>query len=440
MSDATITYSQEDRLLAVKTTAGTTELLLEKLSGTEALSKPFEFKLTMLSTNFEVDLKSLLRTPVTLTVIQADGSERYFNAVFRSLTQAKEGEDVMKGHENKGISNPARDLAVYDAVVVPKVWFLSLDSNCKIFQNLSVPDIVSKILKDNNVTDFSFRTNGTYPPRDYCVQYRESSLNFISRLLEEEGIFYFFEHTDSKHTMVFADKSSLLSPCPNQATAQYSYDQSGWVGQGEEGVASLERHETAYTGKAALTDYNFKTPSLSLMSTLADDNEEVYDYPGEYSTLDDGDRYVKLRLEEREAQQFVVNGSSRCRAFRSGVSFKLEGHYRSDTNAEYFLSSVSHDAFDSTYRQDKDQSHYYKNSFKAIPKSVPYRPPRTSERPTVQGLQSALVVGKSGEEIWTDQYGRVKVQFYWDRDGKKNEDSSCWVRVSQVWAGKGWVG
>ena len=436
--DPKITYSQEERLLEIKTADGVTELLLEKFSGTEALSKPFEFRLSMLSADFSVDLKKLLRTPVTITIVMADATVRYFNAVFRSITQAKEGDDVMTERVEMGVSNPAHDLAVYDAVVVPKVWFLSLVSDCKIFQSMSVPDIVSKVLKDNGITDFSFRTNGAYPTREYCVQYRESSLDFISRLLEEEGIFYFFEHTDSKHTMVFSDKSSLLPACPNQAIAQYSFDQEGWVGEGEEGVATLERIETAYTGKAALTDYCFKTPNLNLMSRLADANEEVYDYPGEYSTVDDGERYVRIRLEEREALQFVVNGSSRCRAFRPGVYFALEGHYRADTNQDYFLTSVTHDAFDSTYRQDKDESHYYKNTFRAIPQKVPYRPPRDTERPTVHGLQPALVVGKAGEEIWTDQYGRVKVQFYWDRVGKKNEDSSCWIRVSQIWAGKAW--
>jgi type VI secretion system secreted protein VgrG len=174
------------------------------------------------------------------------------------------------------------------------------------------------------------------------------------------------------------------------------------------------------------------------MSTLADSNEEAYDYPGEYTTVDDGTRYVKLRLEEREALQFVVNGTSRCRAFRPGVTFKLKGHFRKDTNQDYFLTSIVHEAWDSTYRQNKEKSHYYKNSFTAIPKTVPYRPPRNTPRPTVHGLQPALVVGKAGEEIWVDKYGRVKVQFYWDRVGKKNEDSSCWVRVSQIWAGKNW--
>jgi type VI secretion system secreted protein VgrG len=433
------TFSQTGRLLQIKTTLGTTDLLLEKWTGDETLSKPFEFKVLMLSTNFSVDIKSLLRTSATISLELADGTMRNFNAIFRSIVQAAESGGAASGVDT-GKDDSAAKLAVYEAVLVPKVWFLSLNADCKIFQNLNVPDIVSKVLKDGGVSDFAFRTQGTYPVREYCVQYRESSLNFISRLVEEEGIFYFFEHTDSKHTMVFADSSSVQSTCPGQATAAYAYDDDGWVpeDQGLEGVASLERIETAFTGKAALTDYYFETPSLNLIGNLGSANEEAFDYPGEYTEKEDGARYTRLRLEEREARQFVVNGTSRCRNFRAGVNFKLKNHYRTDTNKDYFLTSVIHEAQDSTYRQNKNKAHYYNNSFTAIPKTIPYRPPRDTVRPTVKGLQPAVVVGQSGEEIWVDKYGRVKVQFFWDRVGQKNDDSSCWIRVSQIWAGKNW--
>jgi type VI secretion system secreted protein VgrG len=440
-SNPKLTLSQEDRLLKIKTSLGDTDLVLESFSGSEELSQPFAFQVTLLSSDESIDIQSLLRTPSTITAIQKDNSERYYNGVFKSLSQSKEGEGTGGEATNRGkggMSNPDEALTVYQGVFVPTVHFLSQDSDCKIFQNQSVTDIVTKVLQDKGVSDFQFRTQGTYPPREYCVQYRESSLDFISRLLEEEGIFYFFEHTDSKHTMVFADKSSMMPVCPGQPSAQYSLGQGGWVGPGEEGVATLERSESAHTGQAALQDYNFTTPNTNLMSTLPGENEEHYDYPGEYGTLSEGDRYVRLRLEEKEAQQFTVSGTSRCRAFRAGVNFKLTNHFRQDTNQDYFLTSVQHDCSDTTYRQNQDKGHGYKNTFKAIPKSVPYRPPRKTKRPTVQGLQSAVVVGKAGEEIWTDQYGRVKVQFFWDRVGQKNEDSSCWVRVSQIWAGKNW--
>ncbi len=475
MGDAPqLTYSQEERLLTIETTLGETELLLERFSGTESISTPFEFRVTLLSPNFSVDLTSLLRTAATVTVFLPDGTPRYFNAVFRSITQAKEGAEIIGERSAMAVTNPATDLAVYDAVLVPQVWFLSLDANCKIFQNLSVVDIVTNVLQACNVPNFSFRTTGTYPVREYCVQYRESSLNFISRLLEEEGIFYFFEHTQDKHTIVFADASSTLPACPNQATAQYSYSEEGWVGEGQHGIKSLERVQAAYTGQVAFTDYNFETPSNKLLSNLGSTFEEAFDYPGEYLTTSDGDRYSRIRLEEKEALQFVVNGTSGCRSFQPGVYFELDGHYRSDTNQNYFLTGITHMAYDMTYRQEalqragkaqappaktskkgKDgeeegeeegqgapeppaKPHDYNNSFTAIPQSVSYRPPRKTMRPTVHGLQSALVVGKAGEEIWVDNYGRVKVQFYWDRYGSDDENSSCWIRVSQIWAGKNW--
>jgi len=435
-----IKYSQTERLLSIKSNGPdpTVELYLEKFNGTESLSTPFEFKVALLSPDFSLKIKDLLRTTATVTIFLADGTPRVYNAVFRSLAQAKEGEEIETEREGMAVTNPHTDLATYEGILVPKVWFLSLDSNCKIFQNKSVVDIVTDVLNANNVTDFAFRTNASYPVRKFCVQYRESSLNFISRLLEEEGIFYFFEHTADKHTIVFADKSSLLGACPGQEVAEYSYAQDGWVGEGEEGLKTFERIESAYTGKSALTDYNFISPNAPLLATAPGSNEEFFDYPGEYYTVEDGERYANIRLEEREALQFVVNGSSRCRSFRPGTYFKLQGHFREDNNQDYFLTSVTHMAFDSTYRQDKDQSHDYNNIFTAIPKSIAYRPPRKTMRPTVRGMQHALVVGPPGEEIWVDKYGRVKVQFYWDRDGQKNDSSSCWVRVSQIWAGKNW--
>ena len=428
--------------MSITTSAGPDQLLLEKLNGTEAVSRPFEFRLTLLSVNPAIDLKKLLRTPATISLYLSDGTERKFHGHFRSLSQAPEGEGTETERQSMGVSNPSRDLTVYQAVLVPKLWFLSLDSNCRIFQDMTVPDIVEKLLKEHGITDIQFRAplrdTSRYPERPYCVQYRESTLNFISRLLEEEGIFYFFEHSATKHMLVFADNSSVLAPCPGQKTATYAYGQDGWVTNKEEGVINLERLEEAHTGKVVLTDYCFETPSVNLKSQLLVDNEEVFDYPGEYATLKEGERYAQIRLEEREAEQFVVSGASRCRAFRPGYNFKLQGHYRADTNGEYFLTWVSHRAVDSTYRQDSDESHSYTNAFSAIPKAIKFRPPCITRRPIVQGPQPAVVVGKSGEEIWVDKFGRVKVQFFWDREGKKNEDSSCWVRVSQIWAGKNW--
>jgi type VI secretion system secreted protein VgrG len=441
-TEETVPYSQKHRLLSIKTQLGEQKLLLERLQGTESLSAPFELELTMLSTLENIDMKKLLRTPATITLSSSDDRKRYFHGIFRSLSQPPEDDDLFAARESMGFSNPSRDIAVYRGVLVPKLWFLGLDANCRIFQNMTVPDIVEKILKENGISDFQFRApirdSSRYPEREYCVQYRESNLNFISRLLEEEGIFYFFDHTDSKHTIIFADNSSILASCPGQASATYVYNSEGWVKGKEEGVGTIDRIESAHSGKSTLTDYNFEKPSLNLKANLSTDNEEVFDYPGLYDDLTLGDRYARVRLEEHEASQFVVIGTSICRSFRPGYNFKLKNHFRADTNQDYFLTSVTHDGYDSSYRQDSDESQKYTNTFRAIPKSIKYRPPRHAMKPVVQGPQPAVVVGKAGEEIWVDKYGRVKVQFFWDREGKKNENSSCWVRVSQIWAGKNW--
>ena len=438
-----VEYSQEGRFLTIKAPPlHENELLLERFSGAEELSVPFQFRLSLLSPNISLDLKNMLRKPVTVGVTLGDATQRHFHGVFRSLKHAKDGGDVL-GEQGSPGAPKTRELVQYEGILVPKLWFLSLDSNCRIFQNKTVPDIVENILTEAGITDFQFssqtRDTTRYPPREYCVQYRESSLNFISRLLEEEGIFYYFSHTETKHTLIFADNSSISAKCPGQPVALYSYNTSGRPGGGKDAVVNLERVEQAHTGKLALSDYFFETPNLDLDVALKGDGpEEAFDYPGNYEKRGEGDRYARIRLEEREAEQFLLNGVSRCRSFRPGYFFALKEHYRADTNQDYFLTSVTHDAMDSTYRTTGDSAHSYNNTFQAIPKPIHYRPPRRATLPVVQGPQPALVVGKSGEEIWVDKYGRVKVQFFWDRKGKKDEESSCWVRVSQVWAGKNW--
>ncbi len=424
---STAKYSEEFRLIRIKTQLDSDDnqvCLLEKFTATESLSKPFEFQVEMLSTKQDIDMKSLLRTPATITVMLYDDTERNYNAVFSSLRQ---------------IGATEQDLVYYVGTMVPNVWFLALDSNCMIFQNLSVPDIVKQVLGAASISDYSFVLDESkYTAREYCVQYRESSLNFINRLLEEEGIFYYFDHTADKNTIVFADDSKTVSACPGQAIAKYAYNEEGWLNEKADAIIGLQRIEQAYTGKVKLADYNFTTPAADLTASLGKEFEQFYDYPGEYLDLDAGDSYSSVRLDELESNQFLIEGRSRCRSFRPGYSFTLQDHFRTDTNQEYFITSVTHNVLDTTYTGGKGDVADYKNTFTAIPKTVAYRPPRITRRPFVRGSQTALVVGPSGEEIWVDNYGRVKVQFYWDQIGAKDENSSCFVRVSQIWAGKNW--
>jgi type VI secretion system secreted protein VgrG len=401
------------------------ELVLEALSGIEEMSRPYEFQLRLLSTKLNIDMKDLLRKQATVTLqLAGDSQKRYFNGSFASFRQKEQ---------------VAEDLVIYEAVLVPSIWFLSLDQDCRIFQNQSVPDIVESVLKGSGISDFNMKTTKSYSPREYCVQYRESNLNFISRLLEEEGIFYYFVHEESKHTIVFDDHSQSLEPCPYQAKAACGF--TGEALSPEDLIWNFDRVEQVHTGKVTLKDYDFEKPRTSLETTVSGsgkDKEEVYNYPGSYVERSEGDRYARLRLEEREARQFIAEGASRCRAFRPGYNFKLQNHYRKDTNGDYVLIFVSHEVLDTSYRSSQHPAHQYQNSFRVIPKATPYRPPLRTVKPVVQGSQTAVVVGPSGDEIWVDKYSRVKVQFHWDRLGKKDENSSCWIRVAQTWAGKSW--
>ena len=438
--DDQIQFTQDGRLIKITTTLGKDKLLLEKFSGAETLSKPFEFEVTLLSEDSEIDLKSLLRTSVTVEVTLIDEKPRYFNAVVHSIMQSQEGADMDTARQG-AMGHAAHELTVYQAILVPKIWYLSLKNDCKIYQNLSVPDIVAKVLKDNGISDYKFQTLGTYPKRVYCVQHRESCLAFISRLLEEEGIFYYFDHEETKHTITFVDQNTKRGAVPmpeGQSAIKYSTEREGYVDEGKEGIVTLERIETSHTGKVSHTDYDFTKPKVSLAGSTGSQNEESYDYPGEYSEVDEATRISRIRLEELECVQKVTNGTSRVRSLAPGHFFSLEDHPRKDTNGDYFLTSVHHEFSEGTYRSDKGIAQEAGNTFTAIPKDVQYRPPRETPRPTVKGLQSAVVVGKQGEEIWVDQYGRVKVQFHWDRDGQNDENSSCWCRVAQVWAGKNW--
>jgi type VI secretion system secreted protein VgrG len=408
--------------MLIATDLGDNELVLHRLSGAEAISSPFEFRIGMLSENQQIDLQSLLRTSATISIPLPDGSFRYINGAWRQIEHVENGKEK---------------LAVYEGVLVPSLWFLSLTSDCRIFQNMTAPDIVSKVLQDSAITDVKVNLQKSYPQREYCVQYRETRLQFVSRLLEDEGIFYFFEHTSGKHTIVLADDPSAIADCPGQSAADFSLHQKAWGDQ--DGVEELQPRASVYTGKVSLTDYDFEKPRNSLLVNVGS-KDEFYDYPGNYSDRSDGDRISNIRLEQEEVQRNSVRGKSRCRAFLPGYKFKLNGHFRRDTDIEYALTSLTHEAVDNTYfASDKDlQPFVYSNVFEAIPASNVLRPSLVTPKPVVKGVQTAVVVGKSGEEIWVDSYGRVKVQFFWDRIGTNDENSSCWVRVSQAWAGKGW--
>ncbi|MEO7985611.1 MAG: type VI secretion system tip protein TssI/VgrG [Gemmatimonadales bacterium] len=413
-------FSQANRPMRVDTVLPVDDLLLEGFSGSEAVSSPFAYTLDLLSEKASVPAAKVLRTPVCLT-IKGSKFERSIHGIVRSFTQLGQSED----------------LTSYRAEVVPWFWFLSLSSDCKIFQHLSVPEIVEQVFSGLGYSDYQMKLVKTYPKRLFCVQYRESHLSFVSRLLEEEGIFYFFEHSSKKHVLTLADDNSAFKTCPGQSASRMATTAASW--QEEDVVLTCEREDAVHTGKVTLRDYDYDQPMLSLESAVTGkEPEEAYGYPGGYTTLEEGERYARLQLEAEEAQRQVIRATSTCRAFQSGYRFDLKEHYSKETNQPYVLLELRHTARAGDYRSWESTPMDYHNDFLAIPASVPYHPFRQTHKPRIWGSQPALVVGKKGEEIWTDKHGRVKVQFYWDRLGKKDENSSCWIRVSQPWAGKGW--
>jgi type VI secretion system secreted protein VgrG len=423
-------YTQDDRLLALETPLGKDLLLLQRLQGDDAISRPFSYSLELLAfENTSISFKDIVGQKVTISIQLPDKQPRYVNGY---VTRFSQGE------------TDARNFTHYYCQVSPWLWFLTRQSDCRIFQNMTVPDILSQVFNLFSVKDFRNSLKTSYSPLEYCVQYRETSFNFVSRLMEEYGIFYYFDHTTKgKHTLVLADQSSALPDCPG---SPFSYETAVGGIDDPDAISDWNVQQDLRTGKYTLNDYNFTTPEVSLLANeptvvdlSASQGLELFDYPGLYTTKDDGDAAAKLRMQEEEATHILISASSNCRGLLSGYGFDLENHYRGDQNTSYILTSVQHSAsMGNVYVSGEEGTESYSNRLMCIPSSTAYRPARSVPKPFVQGPQTALVVGKDGEEIWVDNYGRVKVQFYWDRLGEKNEKSSCWIRVSQPWAGNGW--
>ena len=428
-----MSFKQDGRLFSLTTPLGKDVLLLKDITGEEGISGLYSFHLNLLSQNHSISFKEIIGKNVTISIALADGKTRYFNGIVSEFSQSRA--------EEQGKAEIL--LSYYTATVVPWLWLLTRTTDSLIFQNMTVPEIVEKVFVDKQHKDFKLNLKGTYKKREYCVQYRETDFNFISRLLEDEGIFYFFQHEDGKHTLILADSPGEHQPCPEQGTARCRPHEEG--GYNEDMIDTLLVKQEIRAGKYTLNDYNFEMPTTSLKAEvpsnqkLGPEEREYYDYPGGYGKKSEGDQLANVRMQEEEAKITAFHGTCNCRAFTSGYKFKLEDFYRDDmNNKEYVLTGIKHEGSQTYSRFDTEEEQTYKNEFTCIPFDVPYRHPRNTPKPFVQGAQTAIVVGPRGEEIYPDEYGRVKVQFHWDREGKNNESSSCWVRVSQVWAGLGW--
>jgi len=417
-------FTQERRLLEIETELGKDAVLLVEVDGEDRLSRGYVFHIEIATRLGDSAIRALLGKPVTLWLHDLTLTERRpIHGLLRRLTRRY---------------STRRDFNLWRAEVVPWFWFLSCTADCRIFQDLSVPDIIRKVLDGYPGANYEIRgLLGTYPKLEYCVQYRESTFDFLSRLMEHAGLFYWYEHHPSRHVLVISDNNTMV---PQAQAGQVSYVTDS---NHREVVEEFEQDFHFRPGKWVLKDFDFENPSSDLsvdaptrLEVARMSDHEVYDYPGLYTQRGDGSTLARLRIEEEEAQHHRIQARAATPSFDAGrrITLGLE-------RESYLVTAVHHHASDrSHWSNDAVDRPRYLNTFTAIPAKVPFRASRITPKPRVLGPQTATVTGPAGEEIHTDKYGRVKLRFHWDRnpDGKPDEQSSCWVRVAQVWAGKGW--
>jgi type VI secretion system secreted protein VgrG len=424
-------YSQSSRFCSFDCALGADALLLRRMTATEGVSSLFQIELQVESEGADHDPHDIVGKPGTVRIETADGGARHLHGIVTRFHQG--GRDSRMAH--------------YRVELRPWLWLLTRRADCRVFQNKTVPEIVSQVFDDAGCSDYEKDLQGTFPVRTFCVQYRETDFEFVSRLLEEEGILYYFRHEQNRHMLVLTDHLNDLPDCPGQSSVDYHTTEGGHADR--DTIQSWEKMQELHPGKYALRDFNFEDPSngLSVSAPTADSiggnsKFEIYDYHiGDYDNSNDGGRLARLRIEAEEAAGTRIRGRSTCRAFVAGHRFTLQQHFRSAINdKQYMVTSVAHQLTQpsSLATGEAVEATSYANDFTCVPVDLPFRPLCTTEKPQITGPQTAMVVGPQGEEIYVDKYGRIKVQFHWDRKGKKDENSSCWIRVSRAWASKMW--
>ena len=432
--------------------------MLGSYSGTEGISQMFHYRVELVVDNTKnIKFEDLIGQVVTVETLVHDGA-RYINGIVNRLSRGPRGTTFTE----------------YRAEIVPRLWLLTKTSKSRIFQQITVPDILKKIFGEHGL-DTAFELQGTFEQRDYCVQYRESDFDFVSRMMEEEGMYYFFKHTADAHKMVLANTPQSHTDMPERSTLIYEEVTGGY--REDERIDGWEKVQQLRSGKYTLWDHCFELPYKHLEATqtvldsvqvgkvqhklklAGNDQLEVYDFPGAYAQRFDGIspsggdqpanlqkifqdnlRTAAIRMEQVTARALVINATSNYANLTAGHKFTLDRHYQD--NGAYVLTSMHvYCTQGGNYRSstsEAEESFKYQNQFTAIPLSVPFRPEQVTTKPMIHGTQTAVVVGPSGEEIFTDKYGRVKVQFHWDREGQADANSSCWVRVASNWAGRNW--
>jgi type VI secretion system secreted protein VgrG len=414
------------RVVKAHTPLGEDQLKFRSMQGSEGLSRLFEFEVDLLSPSAAIDLKSVLGKPLTLEIQTAGDKPRFLNGqVVRFSMVGREG----------GTSRHT----VYRATVRPWLWYLTRSSDNKIFQDKSVVDILEEVFGDYGFA-FEKKLSGSYRQWEYCVQYNESDFAFVSRLMELEGIYYYFKHEQNQHTLVLADDAGSHEPMPGYETINY-FAADREVTEDMEVIRDWQPSQELRSGSYTVDDFNFTTPKGDLVNVrsqpLGGDNAsyEMYEWLGDYPAAGDGEHYARVRLEESQALAQRSAGQATVRGMAPGYTFTMRNSPRSDDNQEYLAVAVNYSLREGGYATGAAPGEY-NFDFVVQPTALAFRAPRQTPPPRTSGPQTATVVGPEGEEIWTDQYGRVKVQFHWDRYGQRNENSSRFVRVSHIWAGE----
>lgn len=406
------------------------ELLLLSVAGHEALSELFEYRLELLVSE-TVDAFPLLGQPIQVQLALDDGSQREFNGIVTNFS--------MLGEHGRFVR--------YEALVRPSLWLLSNTYNCRIFQGKSVPEVLLSVLEEHGLSDVRNALTARYNPREYLVQYRESDLAFVQRILEHEGIYYFFEHHEGKHVLVLADGLAAHTEAPGYEQLPYYAPLESKLRERDHidgWFVSRQIVPAAYAGHG----FNFERAGsrpfsgVSRQAQTATETGEVFEYPGDLEAQTQAEEQAPVRLEELQSRAEVVRGSGDARGLRTGFLFTLSGYPRDDQNRRYLLLETQYqlvvDSYESVTQPKSEEQ--CRVEFIAIEATRPFRPRRRTPKPHVEGPQTAIVVGPANQEIWTDEYGRVKLQFHWDRYGQSDQNSSCWVRVAQIWAGSGFGG
>ncbi|MBH3822763.1 type VI secretion system spike protein VgrG1a, partial [Pseudomonas aeruginosa] len=418
---------QLTRLVQVDCPLGPDVLLLQRMEGREELGRLFAYELHLVSENPNLPLEQLLGKPMSLSLELPGGSRRFFHGIVARCSQ-------VAGHGQ---------FAGYQATLRPWPWLLTRTSDCRIFQNQSVPEIIKQVFRDLGFSDFEDALTRPYREWEYCVQYRETSFDFISRLMEQEGIYYWFRHEQKRHILVLSDAYGAHRSPGGYASVPYYPPTLGH--RERDHFFDWQMAREVQPGSLTLNDYDFQRPGarLEVRSNIARPHAAadypLYDYPGEYVQSQDGEQYARNRIEAIQAQHERVRLRGVVRGIGAGDLFRLSGYPRDDQNREYLVVGAEYRVVQELYETGSGGAgSQFESELDCIDASQSFRLLPQTPVPVVRGPQTAVVVGPKGEEIWTDQYGRVKVHFHWDRHDQSNENSSCWIRVSQAWAGKNW--